>query len=217
MIVVNLAKTYPGAARAIAELGHAQGKQVKVAELEPLSAISAGDWYRISDLRIAEHGDVLVGTYSNEVVAVWSITGHTQNQDGTVTFALKPATEWHQLVGAPQPGGSWKQGESRATRYIPTGEYERYLGRPNVNTWKLNTWQVAIAHHQRISREPVPVAAFNTPATIAVSWPHVGPIHLSITDTGILEISVPHGLRTRTTHQPAPKAKRARTARRPSK
>jgi hypothetical protein len=215
MIVVNLAKTYPIAARAIAELGHTQSKQVKVAELAPLLEATAGDWYRVSDLRIAEYGDVLVGSYAGEAVSAWLIAGHKQSTEGTVTFQLKPAIEWHQLVGAPSPGGSWKQGQARAVRYIHTDEYRRYQGKPNVNLWRANTWSVAVAHHSRISREPVPVAAFNTPAKIAVSWPHLGPIEVSITDTGILEISVPHGLRTRVTHQPA--LQQRRSTRRPAK
>lgn len=210
MILVNLAKSYPAAARQLAELERTAARQVKVADLAGLAAATAGAWYRISELKIAEFGDLIVGCYSGEAVSVWRIAGHTQDSDGTVTFQLKPAPEWHQLVGAPQPSGPWKQGEARGTRYLPTEEYIRYQGHANINTWKANTWSTAVAHHRRIDREPVPVAAFNTPAEISVGWPHVGPIKLSITSTGILEISVPHGLRTRTVHQPAPKARRQR-------
>jgi hypothetical protein len=210
VIVVNLTQTYPGAARAIADLGYTQGKQVKVADLAALAAATAGPWYRVSDLRIAEAGDVVVGAYASETVSVWRIAGHKQNQDGTVVFDLKPAPNWHQLVGAPVPGGPWTQGQSRPVRYIPTEEYVRYQDSPNVANWKANTWQVAVAHHGRISRSPVSTAAFSSPAKVSFGWPHLGPIELQVTDTGILEISVPHGLRTRVTHQPAPKLSRRR-------
>lgn len=206
MILVNLAKSYPAAARQLTAVGHTDPRQVKVAELAPLAAATAGEWYRVSELKIVEFGDIIVGGYAGEAVSVWRIGGHTQDPaGGTVTFNLKPAAEWHQLVGAPQPGGPWKQGEARGIRYIPTDEYTRYQSRPNINSWKTNTWKTAIAHTNRIDREPVPLAAFNTPATVSVGWPHVGPITLAITSTGILEISVPHQLRTRVVHQPAPK------------
>lgn len=213
MILVNLAKSYPAVARQLAELGYAEPKYVKVADLAPLAAATAGEWYRVSPLRIEEFGDLLVGGYAGEAVSVWKIAGHDQHpQNGTVTFQLKPALDWHQLVGAPQPTGPWKQGEARGIRYIPTEEYQRYQGRPNINTWKANTWSSAVAHHSRIDRTAIPVAALSTPAEISVSWPHLGPIKLAITSTGILEISVPHGLRTRTLHMPAPKPVRRRTA-----
>ena len=207
MILVNLAKSYPVVARQLTELGHEGPRQVKVAELAPLAAATAGEWYRVSELRIAEFGDLVVGGYAGEAVSVWRVVGHKQNSGGTVTFDLKAAPEWHQLVGAPQPSGPWKQGEARGIRYIPTEEYSRYQGRANMNAWKGNTWSTAVAHHSRIAREAVPVAAFNTPAEISVGWPHVGPINLAITATGILEISVPAGLRTRTVHRPAPRAR----------
>lgn len=210
MIVVNLAKSYPVAARAIADFGYSQGKQVKVADLVALAEATAGPWYRVSDLRIAESGDVLVGAYAGEAVTAWRVAGHKQHTDGTVVFDLKPASEWHQLVGAPAPGGPWKQGQARAVRYIPTEEYLRYRTKASVGSWKANTWSVAVAHNGRISRSPVSVASFATPAQVSVGWPHVGPIELQLTDTGILEISVPHGLRTRVTHQPAPKPPRRR-------
>lgn len=210
MILVNLTKSYPAVARKLAELGLDSPRQVKVALLVDLAAATAGDWYRVSELKIAEFGDIIVGCYGGEAVSVWAIVGHTQQPDGTVSFQLKPALEWHQLVGAPQPGGPWKRGEARATRYVDTEEYARYRGHPNINTWKANTWTTAIAHHRRIDREPVPVAAFNTPAEISVSWPHVGPITLHLTSTGVLEISVPQGLRTRTVHQTT-KGRRRRT------
>lgn len=200
MIVVNLAKSYPRAARQIAGLGHTSPKQVKVADFAGLSDATSGPWYRVSDLKIAEFGDLVVGTYGGEVVSVWLVLDHAQNADGTVSFTLKAAPRWAQLVGAAQPGGPWKQGEARGIRYIPTEQYQRYQDSANINTWKTNTWQVAAAHHGIIDRDPIPVATLSSPAEISVGWPHLGPIKLAITSTGILEITVPKGLRTRTLH-----------------
>jgi hypothetical protein len=212
VIVVNLARTYPAAARAVADLGYSLAKQAKVADLAAIAAAAAGPWYRVSDLRVADAGDVVVGAYAGEAVGAWRIVDHKQRTDGTVMFELKPAPEWHQLIGAPVPGGPWSQGESRPVRYIATEEYARYQGAASVTSWKSNMWSAAVGHHGRISRSPVSVTSFATPAQVAFSWPHVGPIELRLTDTGILEISVPHGLRTRVTHQPAPKPPRRRRA-----
>lgn len=213
MIVVNLARTYPAAARTVADLGYSQAKQVKVADLSAIAEVATGPWYRISDVRIAEAGDVLVGAYSGEVVGVWRIVSHKQDHaSGTVTFELKSAPDWHQLIGAGVPGGPWGQGESRPVRYIATEEYARYQSAASVTRWKSNMWAAAVGHHGRISRSPVSVTSFASPAQVSFSWPQVGPIELQLTDTGILEISVPHGLRTRVTHQPAPKPPRRRRA-----
>lgn len=204
MIVVNLNRSYPEFA---ADLVAARPtpEAVVMKDLRPLAAITAGDWFRVTDIKARQYGDVLVGCYAGQVVSVYHVTGWKQQSDQTIRFDVKPAITWHAILGAGQPGGPWKQGEARGTRYVESASYkERYelpttTGR-DTTSWKLATAELAYRHQGQISRDPIPTETVNHPAHLTVEWPGIPPIGLHFTTTGILEIEVPQDLRTRVVH-----------------
>lgn len=219
MIIVNLNKTFPDWAEKFAAAAPADDlHKVKIADLHDLAEICAGDWWRIPDLTIAGYGDILVGCYANQVVAAYTIAGHRQDpKTSRVRFTLKPAYEYSAIVGAGQPGGPWKQGEARGSRHLPTDDYaDRYKGTPNARAWKYNVAELAVLLSSRLTRDPTPPAQVNHPAQVSFSWPHLGEVTLSWTTTGVLEIAVPEGIRTRTVRTPAPRRRRA-AAKNPTK
>lgn len=212
MIVVNLNRTFPDWAEKFAAAAPTDDlHKVKIAELHDLAEICAGDWWRIPDLTISQYGDILVGVYANQVIAAYHIADHRQDPTtGRVRFTLKPAYEYADLIGAGQPGGPWKQGEARGSRHLPTDDYaDRYKGKPNARGWKYNVAELAVLLSSRLTRDPTPPAQVNHPARVSFSWPHLGEVTLSWTTTGVLEIAVPEGTRTRTVKTPAPRRRRS--------
>ncbi len=212
MIIVNVNKSFPDWAATFTAAVPTDLHQVKIADLHGLAEICAGDWWRIPDLAIKQYGDILVGCYANQIVAAYQITGHRQDlSNGRVRFTLKPAYEYSSIIGAGQPGGPWKQGEMRGSRQLPTDEYaDRYKAKPNARAWKFNVAELVVLLSSRLTREPTPPAQVNHPAQVSFSWPHLsGPITLSWTTTGVLEIAVPEDIRTRTVKTPARRRVRA--------
>lgn len=191
MIVVNLNRSYPTVAAQIADT-HPNSAKLRVSDLSPLADATRGDWYRLSDARIAEDGDLLVGTYASQVVSVYEPTGHTQNSDGTVTFTVRPARHWAALIGSPQPSGPWKRGEARSTRYLPTADLQSYYSpRADLRAWRTNTHQVAEDHVRRITRDDTAPTQATTPATITVTWPDGPTVTLTWTAAGVADITLP--------------------------
>lgn len=202
MIVVNLNRSYPEFAAGLAESGHTDPNKVLMRDLRPLAQATAGDWFRLTDMRIRQYGGPLVGVFAAQVVSVYEIEGWEQQADHTVRFDVKPAVTWSALLGTGQPGGPWKQGEARGTRLVESASYqERYeiattLGRDTA-AWKRHTAELALRHQGLIERDPIPVETVSHPAQLTVEWPGMAPIGLQFTSTGILEIEVPRGMRTR--------------------
>ena len=212
MIVVNLNKTFPTWAEKFAVTAPVDDlHQVKIADLHGLAEICAGDWWRIPELAIAQYGDLLVGCYANQIVAAYHISGHRQDKaTGRVRFTIKPAYDYSGIIGAGQPGGPWKQGEARGSRHLPLDDYtDRYMGKPNARAWKHTGAGRAALRAPQITRDPTPPVQVTHPARVSFSWPHLGEITISWTTTGILEIAVPEGTRTRTVKTPAPRRRAA--------
>lgn len=213
MIVVNLNKTFPDWAEKFAAAAPVDDlHQVKIADLHGLAEICAGDWWRIPELAIAQYGDLLVGCYANQIVAAYHIGGHRQDKPtGRVRFAIKPAYDYFAIIGAGQPGGPWKQGEARGSRNLPLDDYaDRYKGTTNARAWKYNVAEMAVLLAAQITRDPTPPAQVTHPAKVSFTWPHLpGEITLSWSTTGVLEIAVPEGIRTRTVKTPAPRRRAA--------
>ncbi len=211
MIIVNLNKSFPDWSEKFSATVPTDLHQVKIADLHGLAEICAGDWWRIPDLAIRQYGDILVGIYANQIVAAYQIADYRHLETGRVRFTLKPAYEYSSMIGVGQPGGPWRQGEARGSRHLPTDDYaDRYKAKPNARAWKFNVAELAVLLSSRLTREVTPPAQVNHPAQVSFSWPHLsGPVTLSWTTTGVLEIAVPEGLRTRTVKTPAPRRVRA--------
>lgn len=194
MIVVNLNKSYPAVAAALVD-DHPNSTKLKVTDLQPLADITRGDWYRLSEAKIAETGDLIIGTYASQVVSAYEPTGHIQNADGTVTFTVRPARHWAALIGAPQPCGPWKRGEARGTRYLPTEDYQGYYSpNPDLRTWRIDTHQVAGDHARRMTRDDTAPTQTTSPAAISVSWPDGPTITLAWAAGGVADITLPTNL-----------------------
>ena len=205
MIVVNLNKSYPEFAAALGQSGKKDPNEILMRDLRPLAAITAGDWFRITDLRARQYGDVLVGCFAAQVVSIYHIVGWEQQPDQTIRFEVKPAIEWATMLGTGQPGGPWKQGEARGSRFVDSASYRERYERPTTKgrdtaSWKRLTGELVLRHQGLIEREPIPVESVAHPAHMTVEWPGIPPIGLQFTSTGILEIEVPQGLRTRVVH-----------------
>ncbi len=114
MIVVHMPHSYPPIAEEIADEADPQRS------LQMLAKDTLGDWYRLADRAIKQYGDLIVGVCDGIAINAYVPTGHKQQPNGTVRFEGVPATRYLDLIGAPAPGGPWKQGELRATRYLPT-------------------------------------------------------------------------------------------------
>lgn len=212
MIVVNLNKTFPEWAKQFGASAPKDLQQVKVADLAGLSEICAGDWWRITDLMIAQYGDLLVGCYAGQVVAPYYIAGHRQDPaTGRVRFVLKPAYDYASIIGAGQPEGPWRKGEARGSRNVELHDYaERYKGKPDLRRWKYNVAELVMLQSGQLTRDPTPPQQVTHPAEVTFRWSHLGDITLTWTTTGILEIAIPEGLRTRTVRTAPPSQPRRR-------
>lgn len=110
MILVNLAQTWP---------------KVLSGEDNPKRA-TLGGWAHVSDEALDTYGDVALGIYKNEVVSAFDITGwqflEEEGLPRRVEFLGRGSKEWHHLIGQPNPGQRWKQGQSRPVQYLDTRE-----------------------------------------------------------------------------------------------
>lgn len=212
MIIVNLNKTLPEWAKTFAAAAPKDLNTVKVADLAGLAEICAGDWWRVTDMMIAQYGDLLLGCFNSQIIAAYHIAGHRQDPaTGRVRFTLKPAYDYATIIGAAQPGGPWQQGEARGSRNIELADYaDRYKSKPNTRAWKYNVAEHAVLQAGQLTRDATPPQQVTHPATISFKWPHLGEVTLTWTTTGLLEILIPDNIRTRTIKRPTPRTRRTK-------
>jgi hypothetical protein len=82
--------------------------------------VTLSAWAQISDDRLHQYGDAVLGIYQNEIVTAFDITGWSRNHEGRVIFEGTPSREWTHLIGTPNPGKPWVRGQARPVQYLDT-------------------------------------------------------------------------------------------------
>jgi hypothetical protein len=98
-----------------------------------------GDWASLSDQRLRQYADAILGVADNRVVAAFDITDWERTADDRVRFQGAPSARWAHLLGAPSPV-TWARGQARPIRYLDTGDLE-----------KQQPAEIAAAHRDRVS------------------------------------------------------------------
>ena len=110
MIIVNLAKSWP----AISTASEPERSRLLMQE-------TLGEWFGITEASIKQYGDVILGTFRNEVVSACEIHGSTRIvESGRVTFAGGESPEYTYMIGRPNPGRRWERGMGRPIQYLDT-------------------------------------------------------------------------------------------------
>lgn len=105
MILVHLPVTWP---------------QVLAGQMSAADA-TLGEWYGLSDAKLAEYGDALSGVFEHEVVSAYDVTGWHRTSDRKVIFTGTPSKKWAHLIGTPNPGKPWGvRGKARPVQYLDT-------------------------------------------------------------------------------------------------
>ena len=122
MIIVNTQRSYPPIARRMLmpPPGSAKPVTVDALLLEELAHVTGGEWLSFTDAVLRANGDYLLGTCGGEVTVAYRITGYERTKDSKLRFEVEPALELAHVLGTPQPGGPWKQGEARGIRQMTT-------------------------------------------------------------------------------------------------
>lgn len=106
MILVNLAKTWPSVLDGKADAAD----------------VTRRAWAQIKDADLKAHADAILGIYKNDVVTAFDIEGWTrsEDEDKRVTFVVHSSQKWAHLIGTPNPGKPWVQGQARPVQILPT-------------------------------------------------------------------------------------------------
>jgi len=95
-------------------------------ELEKAAAATLGSWAQIKDADLKDHADAILGIYKNEVVTAFDIVPGDDKKpwrrgdDNRVTFNGQRSRKWDHLIGTPNPGKPWVQGQGRPVQVLPT-------------------------------------------------------------------------------------------------
>jgi len=114
MFLVNLSKSW----RSVLANGENKEEKAAVATL--------GSWAQIKEADLKDHADVILGIYENKVVTAFDIVSDDEEQrwhrgkDNRVTFNGWPSRKWAHLIGTPNPGKPWVQGQGRPVQVLPT-------------------------------------------------------------------------------------------------
>ncbi|MFH7337134.1 hypothetical protein [Streptomyces sp. KHY 26] len=104
MILVHLASSWPDV------LAHSR----------TAAEVTLSAWAQISDDRLRQYGDAVLGVYQKEVVTAFDITGWSRTREGRVVFEGNPSRRWAHLIGTPNPGKPWVRGQARPVQYLDT-------------------------------------------------------------------------------------------------
>lgn len=81
-----------------------------------------GDWSALSESKLHQYADAIVGVADGRVVAVFDVTSwHHVGVGDRVRFEGSPSTRWSPLVGT-SSHVTWKRGQARPTRFVDTAE-----------------------------------------------------------------------------------------------
>lgn len=105
MIFVNSTRTWP---------------QVLAGHISAEDSVM-GNWAALSEAKLHQYADAVVGVAAGTVVAVFDVANWSTVEDNRVRFYGAPSTRWAHLVGSPSPI-TWTRGQARPVRYVPTDE-----------------------------------------------------------------------------------------------
>lgn len=109
MFLVNLPRTWP----------------TVVAGTRTAAEVTLGEWAQVPEEALTEFGDAILGVYKHEVVSAFDIDGWTRDPEtGRVTFTGTESERWAHLIGGPNPGPRWTQGQARPVKYLDTAEID---------------------------------------------------------------------------------------------
>ncbi|MPQ98132.1 hypothetical protein GB931_09400 [Modestobacter sp. I12A-02628] len=123
MLVVNVKSSWP---------------QVQRGERSAEDSV-LGDWAALSEQKLRQYADAILGVADNAVVAAFDITDWSRGEDGRVRFMGTPSARWAHLLGGPSPV-TWTRGQARPIRYLDTGELDDQEPAP-----------LAAAHRDRVT------------------------------------------------------------------
>ena len=105
MILVHLPATWP---------------QVLASQMSAADA-TLGDWYGLSEAKLTEYGDALIGVFEHQVVSAYDVSGWHRTSEGKIVFNGTPSKKWAHLIGTPNPGKPWGvRGKARPIQYLDT-------------------------------------------------------------------------------------------------
>lgn len=105
MILVHLPATWP---------------QVLAGQMSAADA-TLGDWYGLSEAKLTEYGDALIGVFEHQVVSAYDVSGWHRTSEGKIVFNGTPSKKWAHLIGTPNPGKPWGvRGKARPIQYLDT-------------------------------------------------------------------------------------------------
>lgn len=77
-------------------------------------------WAQIKDEALDTYADGVLGIYQNSVVTAFDVTDWEREADGRVVFRGRPSVKFGHLIGTPNPGKPWVQGQARPVQYLDT-------------------------------------------------------------------------------------------------
>ncbi|QDO37899.1 hypothetical protein FNV62_06700 [Streptomyces sp. RLB3-17] len=77
-------------------------------------------WAQIKDEALDSYGDGVLGIYQNTVVTAFDVVDWERQADGRVVFNGVPSAKFGHLIGTPNPGRPWVQGQARPVQYLDT-------------------------------------------------------------------------------------------------
>lgn len=105
MLVANVQRTWPS---------------VQAGEISAEQSV-LGDWAALSEAKLHQYADAILGAAGGTVVAAFDIDGWDRVDADRVRFHGSPSARWAHLVGGPSPV-TWARGQARPIRYLDTRE-----------------------------------------------------------------------------------------------
>jgi hypothetical protein len=104
VFLVNLARTWPEV----------------LAGKKDAAEVTRGEWAQIKEADLQTHADAILGIYRDKVVTAFDIVGWERGEDKRVVFTVQASQQWLNLIGTPNPGKPWVQGQGRPIQVLPT-------------------------------------------------------------------------------------------------
>lgn len=83
--------------------------------------VTLGDWAQLTDDALETYADVVLGIYKHEVVSAFDIESWIRDPEtGRIRFTATESQEWAPLVGGPNPGPRWEQGQATPVKRVDT-------------------------------------------------------------------------------------------------
>lgn len=206
MLLVNITRTYPADAIAGIPEGPDSTPTGVIAALSDLVNACRGDWPDLSTRYLSENVDYLAATTTaGRIVGIFRVVDFEHDVDDAgvpkVRFGLEAAPEAAHHLGAPMPGGSWKKGEARGTRAVPTPRDflpTSDLTAADFTVYLHRTRAVAVAHAEGRVEDSAPEQGPRPYSHGDTSWveqAEVGGADVRSYPDGVIHVYAPTGAR----------------------